>query len=191
MLTITIILMQSLAFWCIFYGIDCFRDTSKKYKTAANILYGICMLLAGVILISIFGSLTIIDTPTGENLSKWIIVVSIILTSYLYYFFPKTKIWKKRQKAKQTLEFAFNSILGMIGLGIIVVGVSHILYSAFVWLKEGVWKSISLGYWFNLDRFDTGFKGVDKILDYTILDISAFFPLVVLGLVIFLASQED
>jgi len=191
MLTITIILMQSLAFWCIFYGIDCFRDTSKKYKTAANILYGICMLLAGVILISIFGSLTIIDTPTGENLPKWIIVVSIILTSYLYYFFPKTKIWKKRQKAKQTLEFAFNSILGMIGLGIIVVGVSHILYSAFVWLKEGVWKSISLGYWFNLDRFDTGFKGVDKILDYTILDISAFFPLVVLGLVIFLASQED
>jgi len=191
MLTITIILMQSLAFWCIFYGIDCFRDTSKKYKTAANILYGICMLLAGVILISIFGSLTIIDTPTGENLPKWIIVVSIILTSYLYYFFPKTKIWKKRQKAKQTLEFAFNTILGMIGLGIIVVGVSHILYSAFVWLKEGVWKSISLGYWFNLDRFDTGFKGVDKILDYTILDISAFFPLVVLGLVIFLASQED
>ena len=191
MLTITIILMQSLAFWCIFYGIDCFRDTSKKYKTAANILYGICMLLAGVILISIFGSLTIIDTPTGENLPKWIIVVSIILTSYLYYFFPKTKIWKKRQKAKQTLEFAFNSILGMIGLGIIVVGVSHILYSAFVWLKEGVWKSISLGYWFNLDRFDTGFKGVDKILNYTILDISAFFPLVVLGLVIFLASQED
>jgi len=58
-------------------------------------------------------------------------------------------------------------------------------------LKEGVWKTISLGYWFNLDRFDTGFKGVDKILDYTILDISAFFPLVVLGLVIFLASQED
>ena len=191
MLTITIILMQSLAFWCIFYGIDCFRDTSKKYKTAANILYGICMLLAGVILISIFGSLTIIDTPTGENLPKWIIVVSIILTSYLYYYFPKTKIWKKRQKAKQTLEFAFNTILGMIGLGIIVVGVSHILYSAFVWLKEGVWKSISLGYWFNLDRLDTGFKGVDKILDYTILDISAFFPLVVLGLVIFLASQED
>ena len=191
MLTITIILMQSLAFWCIFYGIDCFRDTSKKYKTAANILYGICMLLLGLILIIVYGSFVIMDTPTGENLPRWTMVVSIILTSYLYYFFQKTKIWKKRHKAKKPLEFAFNSILGIIGFGIIVVGICHILYSAFIWLKEGVWKTISLGYWFNLDRFDTGFKGVDKILDYTILDISAFFPLVVLGLVIFLASQED
>lgn len=183
--------MQCLAFWCIFYGIDCFRDTSKKYKTAANILYGICMLLLGLILIIVYGSFIIMDTPTGENLPRWTMVVSIILTSYLYYFFPKTKIWKKRHKAKKPLEFAFNSILGIIGFGIIVVGICHILYSAFILLKEGVWKTISLGYWFNLDRFDTGFKGVDKILDYTILDISAFFPLVVLGLVIFLASQED
>ena len=184
MLNIIIMLMLCLGFGCIFFAIDCFRDTSKKYKTAANIIYGLGMLSAGLIMITVFGFSVI------ELNASWVILVSILVTSYLYFFFTKTKIWKNRHKAKQPLEDTFNSILGMIGLGIIIAGVGHILFAAIVWLKDGVWKTISLGYWFNLERFDTGLVGLNKILNFIILDISATIPLIALGFFIYGASRD-
>ena len=84
----------------------------------------------------------------------------------------------------------FNSILGLTGLGIVLFGLGHILFAIFVWLKDGVWKTISLGYWFNLGKFDTGFIGLNKILNFIVLDISATLPLVALGFFIYAASRD-
>ena len=78
----------------------------------------------------------------------------------------------------------------MTGLGIILIGVGHILFAVIIWLKDGVWKTISLGYWFNSERFDTGFIGLNKILNFIILDISATLPLILLGLFIYAASRD-
>tara|TARA_B100001093_G_C26574126_1_gene904229 strand:- start:273 stop:830 length:558 start_codon:yes stop_codon:yes gene_type:complete len=184
MLNIFIILMLCLGFGCIFFAIDCFRDTSKKYKTAANIIYGLGMLSAGLIMIAVYGFM-------GSELdSSWVILISILISSYLYFFFSKTKIWKNRHKAKKPIEEGFNLILGMIGLGIILFGVGHIFFAIIVWLKDGVWKTISLGYWFNLGRFDTGFIGLNKILNFVILDISATLPLIAIGFFIYAASRD-
>ena len=155
--------MLSLGFGLIFFAIDCFRDNSKKHKRAANIIYGIAMLSAGLIMITVFG---FSSTELG---SPWLIFISILISSYLYFFFSKTKIWKNRQKAKQPLESMMWSIIGIIGLGVIVSGLGHILYSIIIWLKDGIWKTISLGYWFNLERFDTKFIGLNKILNFIIL----------------------
>ena len=177
-------LMLCLGFGCIFFAIDCFRDTSRKYKTAANIIYGIASLFAGLIMLSGYGF------SIFKLNSSWIILVSLFLTFYLYYFFTKTKIWKNRNKAKQPLEDMMWSIIGIIGLGIIVSGLGHILYSIIIWLKDGIWKTISLGHWFNLERFDTKFIGLNKILNFIILDISATLPLILLGLLLYGASRE-
>ena len=184
MLNISLIFMFCLSFGCIFFAIDCFRDTSKKYKTSANIIYGIAMLSAGLIMITVFGFSAI------ELGSSWLILISLLISSYLYFFFSKTKIWKNRHKAKKPIEEGFNLILGMTGLGIILIGVGHILFAIIVWLKDGVWKTISLGYWFNLDRFDTGLIGLNKILNFIILDISATLPLIALGFFIYAASRD-
>ena len=176
--------MLCLGFGCIFFAIDCFRDTSKKYKTAANIIYGLGMLFAGLIMITVFGF------SVSELGSSWVILVSILISSYLYFFFSKTKIWKNRHKAKKPIEEGFNLILGMIGVGIMLFGVGHFLFAIIVWLKDGVWKTISLGYWFNTGRFDTGFIGLNKILNFIILDISATLPLIALGFFIYAASRD-
>ena len=184
MLNIFIVFMLCLSFGCIFFAIDCFRDNSKKYKKPANIIYGIAMLSAGLIMITIFGFFT---TELG---SPWLIFISILISFYLYFFFSKTKIWKNRHKAKKPIEEGFNLILGMFGLGIILFGVGHIFFAIIVWLKEGVWKTISLGYWFNSGRFDTGFIGLNKILNFIILDISATLPLIALGFFIYAASRD-
>ena len=184
MLNIIIIIMLCLGFGCIFFAIDCFRDTSKKYKTAANIIYGLGMLSAGLIMITVFGF------SVSELGSSWVILVSILISSYLYFFFSKTKIWKNRLKLKKPIEEGFNSILGLVGLGIVLFGLGHILFSIVVWLKDGVWKTISIGYWFNSERFDTGFIGLNKILNFIILDISATLPLILIGFFIYAASKD-
>ena len=108
----------------------------------------------------------------------------------MYFFFSKTKIWKNRLKLKKPIEEGFNSILGLVGLGIVLLGLGHILFSIVVWLKDGVWKTISIGYWFNSERFDTGFIGLNKILNFIILDISATLPLILIGFVIYAASKD-
>ena len=36
------------------------------------------------------------DFPTGYNLSIWSIPISIMITCLLYFYLPKTKIWKVR-----------------------------------------------------------------------------------------------
>ena len=185
MLNIILILFLCFGFGCIFFAIDCFRDTSKKFKTAANIIYGIAMLFVGIGMISVFGF------SVFKLKSLWIILVSFFTTLYLYFFFTKTNIWKNRHKAKQPIENLFNSILGIIGLGVVLVGVGHILYAIIIWLKDGVWKTISLGYWFNSERFDTKFIGLNKILNFIFLDISATLPLIILGIFLFAASKDN
>ena len=175
--------MLCFSFGCIFFAIDCFRDNSKKHKRAANIIYGIAMLSAGLIMITVFG---FSSTELG---SPWLIFISILISSYLYFFFSKTKIWKNRLKLKKPIEEGFNSILGFVGLGIVLFGLGHILFSIVVWLKDGVWKTISLGYWFNLGKFDTGFLGLNKILNFILLDISATLPLIASGFWIYAASR--
>lgn len=113
--------MQCLGLGSIFWAIDCFRGTNKKFKLAANILYGICLFLAGFVLIFIYGySLIFVEFPTGENLPVWTLLFSILITSYLYFFLPKTKLWKNRGKAKQPIEDGTNLMFRIIGSGIMI-----------------------------------------------------------------------
>ena len=81
--------------------------------------------------------------------------------------------------------------IAIIGFVIVLAGVGHFFYSIFAWLKYGVWKIISLGYWFNLERIDTKFIGVNKILNFLFLDISATIPLIALGILLLLSSKEN
>jgi hypothetical protein len=183
--------MQSLGFGCIFFAIDCFRGLDKKFSLAVNIFYGVFLLIAGIILILIYGYLSFGDFPTGENLPAWTLVVSILLTSYLYFFLPKTKIWKNRGKAKEPIEDGINFIFRMIGAGIMLVGAGHIILGLVMWLKSGEWTIIALGDWLSLERFDTGWWAINKVINYIMIDSSAALPLIAIGFIIYMASKDD
>ena len=122
----------------------------------------------------------------------WTIPISILITSYLYFYLPKTKIWKNRGKAKQPLEDATNSMFRFIGQAIMFAGAGHILFAIFGWLKNGIWTTISLGDWVGIfDRFDTDWWAVNKVLNYIILDLSAALPLIAIGFIIYIGASDD
>ena len=85
-----------------------------------------------------------------------------------------------------------------IGQVIMFAGAGHILFAIYVWLKKGIWTTISLGDWGltilklnELGRFDTGWWAINKVLNYIILDQSAALPLVVLGYIIYVSASDD
>ena len=192
------IAMQSLGLGCILWAVECFRDPTKKNKITktankfGNIFAGILLIISGFFLFYLFGLFFIFaEFPTGENLPVWTLPISISITAYLYFFLPKTKLWKNRGKAKQPLEDGTNFIFRMIGSGIMIIGAGHILLAIVIWLKNGVWTQIALGDWLSLDRFDTGWWAINKVLNYILLDSSAALPLVVIGYIIYINSKDD
>ena len=197
------IIMQSLGIASLLWAIECFKDPSKETKISStklgNIIWGILNLIWGLALIWMFGYFLIFaDFPTGNNLSIWSIPISILIICFLYFYLPKTKIWKNRGKAKQPLADGFNLLFRLIGQGIMLIGAGHIIFAIYVWLKIGVWKTISLGDWgitiFTLgdyNRFDTGWWAANQILNYIILDSSAALPLIVMGYVIYVSASDD
>ena len=65
-----------------------------------------------------------------------------------------------------------------IGQVIMFAGAGHILFAIYVWLKKGIWTTISLGDWGitifklnDLGRIDTGWWAINKVLNYIILGI--------------------
>ena len=190
---------QCLGLGCLYWAIDCFRGSNKKFKLAANILYGIFLLIAGFFLIFIFGyDLIFVESVTGYNLPIWTIPISILITSYLYFYLPKTKFWKNRGKAKQPLEDATNSMFRFIGQVMMFAGAGHILFAIYVWLKKGIWTTISLGDWGitifklnDLGRIDTGWWAINKVLNYIILDLSVAIPLIAIGFIIYINAKGD
>ena len=128
--------MQCLGLGCLYWAIDCFRGSNKKFKLAANILYGIFLLIAGFFLIFIFGyDLIFVESVTGYNLPIWTIPISILITSYLYFYLPKTKIWKNRGKAKQPLEEGINFMFRLIIVILIISITTHYyLQYNYVWI---------------------------------------------------------
>ena len=63
-----------------------------------------------------------------------------------------------------------------IGQVIMFAGAGHILFAIYVWLKKGIWTTISLGDWGitifklnDLGRIDTGWWAINKVLNYIIL----------------------
>ena len=197
------IIMQCLGVGSLLWSIECFKDPSKETKLSStklgNIIWGILNLIWGVLIIWMFGYFLIFaDFPTGNNLSIWSIPISILIICFLYFYLPKTKIWKNRGKAKQPLADGFNLLFRLIGQGIMLIGAGHIVFAIYVWLKIGVWKTISLGDWgitiFTLgdyNRFDTGWWAANQILNYIILDSSAALPLIVMGYVIYVSASDD
>jgi hypothetical protein len=195
--------MQSLGIASLLWAIECFKDPSKETKISStklgNIIWGILNLIWGLALIWMFGYFLIFaDFPTGNNLSIWSIPISILIICFLYFYLPKTKIWKNRGKAKQPLADSFNLLFRLIGQGIMLIGAGHIVFAIYVWLKIGVWKTIALGDWgitiFTLgdyNRFDTGWWAANQILNYIILDSSAALPLIVMGYVIYVSASDD
>ncbi len=194
--------MQSLGLLCLIFAVECLKDPSKKNKLATsklgNILWGIFNLIAGFFLIWMFGYFIIFsEFPTGENISFWTIPISLIIVSYVYFYFPNTKLYKNRGKAKQPIEDGINLFFRLIGQGIMLIGAGHIVYAIYVWLKIGIWKTISLGDWgvtiFTLGdygRFDTGWWALNKILNYIILDSSAALPIIAIGFIIYVAASD-
>jgi hypothetical protein len=205
-LVIVSIVMQCLGLASILFAIECFKPPIKRTKknkitgnTTGDILAGIFNLFLGVILFGMFGIFFVFgDFPSGKSLPIWTLLISIGLIFYLYFQLPKTKIWKNRGKAKQPIEDGTNLMFRLIGQGIMLVGAGHILFPIYVWLKSGVWITISLGDWGltvlklnELGRFDTGWWAINKVLNYIILDQSAALPLVVLGYIIYVSASDD
>ena len=168
---------------------------AKKNRLAdtkfSNIVWGIINLFLGIALLVLFGI-------TGWMISMWTVFISIPLTLFLYFYLPKTKVWKNRGKAKQPIEDGTNLMFRLIGQGIMLVGAGHIIFPIYVWLRSGVWTTISLGDWGltvlklnELGRFDTGWWAFNKVLNYIILDQSAALPLVVIGYIIYVSASDD
>ena len=195
--------MQCLGVGGLLWSIECLKDPSKETKLSStklgNIIWGILNLIWGFVLIWMFGYFLIFaDFPTGNNISVWTIPISILIISFLYFYLPKTKIWKNRGKAKQPVADGFNLLFRLIGQGIMLVGAGHIIFAIYVWLRTGTWTTISLEDWgitiFTLGdygRFDTGWWAINKILNYIILDSSAALPLIVIGYTIYVSSSDD
>ena len=195
--------MQCLGIASLLFALECFKNPSKKTKLASskigNILWGILNLITGFFLTWMFGYFTIFgEFPFGENESIWTIPISLLIVSFLYFYLPKTKFWKNRGKAKQPLEEATNFMFRLIGQGIMLAGAGHILFAIYVWLKNGVWTTISLGDWgitiFKLNdigRIDTGWWAINKVLNYIILDSSVAIPLIAIGFIIYINATDD
>ena len=197
------IFMQCLGLGSLLWAVECLKDPSKKTKWSSgkfgNILLGIFNLITGFFLTWMFGYFTIFgEFPSGENESIWTIPISILITSYLYFYLPKTKFWKNRGKAKQPLENATNFMFRFIGQVIMFAGAGHILFAIYVWLKKGIWTTISLGDWGitifklnDLGRIDTGWWAINKVLNYIILDLSVAIPLIAIGFIIYINATDD
>ena len=202
-LNIIAIFMQCLGLGFLLWTIECFKDPSKKTRLAStkigNILWGIFNLIAGILLIYLFGYFLIFkDFPTGYNLPIWTLPISIGITFYLYFKLPNTKIWKNRGKAKKTLHDGTDSLFRLFGQGLMLVGAGHILFAIYEWLKTGSYTIISLSDWgitiFNLDdfnRIDTGWWAFNKVLNYLIIDQTVALPLIVIGYVIYKSASDD
>ena len=192
------IAFQSLSRACILMGIESLINPIKLKKSLeiknkfGYVLSGIFLLICGGILFFIFGFfLVFAEFPTGENTPVWTLLISISITVYLYFFLPKTKLWKNRGKAKQPIEDGTNFMFRMIGSGIMIAGAGHILLAIVVWLKNGEWTIVSLGDWLSLERLDSGWWAINKVFNYIMLDSSAALPLVATGYIIYINSKDD
>ncbi len=197
------IFMQCFGLASLLFALECFKDPSKKTKLASsklgNILWGIINLILGFFLTFMFGYFFVFaEFPTGSNESIWTIPISLLIVSFLYFYFPKTKLYKNRGKAKQPIEEGTNLIFRLIGQAIMLVGAGHIIFAIYVWLRSGVWTTISLGDWgitiFKLSdygRFDTGWWAINKVLNYIILDSSAALPIIAVGYLIYIGASDD
>ena len=84
------------------------------------------------------------------------------------------------------INFSFHSALTTAGFITILAGILNLLFAIFLWFKSGVWELLSLGTWiewstYDLNRIDTGWWGIDKMVNYLIFDANAFVPLLILG----------
>ena len=205
-LNIFSIVMQCMGLGCILFAVECFKPPIKRTKknkitgnTTGDILAGIFNLFLGVILFGMFGIFLIFgDFPTGERLPIWTLPISILITFYLYFQFPKTKFWKNRAKAKKALQDGSDLLFRLIGQAIMLVGAGHIIFAIYVWLRSGVWTTISLGDWgyndFKLSdygRFETDWWAINKVLNYVILDSSAAISIIPLGYLIYASVSDD
>ena len=188
------IFMQCLGLWCILFAVENFKApiNEKTGNKFGSISFGILLLFGGFFLVGMFGWF---NGTVGNILT---ITISLLIVSFFYFYLPKTKLYKNRDKAKQPIEDGTNLMFRLIGQGIMLVGAGHILFAIYVWLKNGVWTTISLGDWGltilklnELGRFDTGWWAINKVLNYIIIDSSAALPLIVIGYIIYINASDD
>ena len=87
----------------------------------------------------------------------------------------------------------------LLGLALIILAILNLLFGVLIWFKTGELKSFALIDWsehffnFSFRFFNSGWVGIDIILDYIFFDINAFFPLFILGalIMIFGPGVED
>ena len=199
------IVMQCLGIASILFAIECFKPPIKRTKktkitgnTTGDILAGIFNLILGVTFFGMFGVFFIFGDFPGEGLPIWTLPISILITFYLYFQLPKTKLWKNRDKAKQPLHDGTDLMFRLIGHGLMLVGAGHILFAIYEWLKTGSYTVISLSDWgitiFNLDdfnRINTGWWAFNKVLNYLIIDQTVALPLIVIGYIIHKSASDD
>ena len=199
------IVMQCLGLASILFAIECFKPPIKRTKknritgnTTGDILAGIFNLILGVTFFGMFGVFFIFGDFPGEGLPIWTLPISILITFYLYFQLPKTKLWKNRDKAKQPLHDGTDLMFRLIGHGLMLVGAGHILFAIYEWLKTGSYTVISLSDWgitiFNLDdfnRINTGWWAFNKVLNYLIIDQTVALPLIVICYIIHKSASDD
>jgi|TARA_Y100000031_G_C8161607_1_gene357292 hypothetical protein len=171
-----------------------FRIEKKSEAPISEFFIATVLLLMGgytVIVVSIF---TLLDDFDKLRLTYvWTFPISILINYYLFLQFPKTKFYKKRLEIKDEpppmeslINFSFHSALTTAGFIIILAGILNLLFAIFLWFKSGVWELLSLGTWiewstYDLNRIDTGWWGIDKMVNYLIFDANAILPLLILG----------
>ena len=94
------------------------------------------------------------------------------------------------------INFSFHSALTTAGFIIILAGILNLLFAIFLWFKSGVWELLSLGTWiewstYDLNRIDTGWWAINKVLNYIILDLSVAIPLIAIGFIIYINATDD
>ena len=173
-----------------------FSTTKKPEEPIAEFFIGTVLLLCGAYAVIFFSIFTLLGDFDKLRLTYvWTFPFSILINYYLFFQFPKTEFYKQRfliknKKKKEPspmtwlINFSFNS--GTIAAGSILIfaGILNFLYAILIWFKQGSWEVLSIGAWLSsFDKFDTGWKGIDKILNYLIFDINAIFLLIIVGFI--------
>jgi len=180
--------------WSFIYYHRVFRTKNKSDEPIAELFIGTVLLVMGVFMVIFFSLFTLLDDFNKLKLTYvWTFPISILINYYLFLQVPKTEFYKKRfdikgepPPMKFLINFSFHSALTTAGFIIILAGILNLLFAIFLWFKSGVWELLSLGTWiewstYDLNRIDTGWWGIDKIVNYLIFDANAILPLLILG----------
>ena len=184
--------------WSFIYYHRVFRTKKKSEEPIAELFIGTVLFLMGGFMVISFSLVALLGDFDKLRLTYvWTFPISILINYYLFLKVPKTEFYKKRldiegepPPMESLINFSFHSALTTAGFITILAGILNLLFAIFLWFKSGIWELLSLGTWiewstYDLNRIDTGWWGIDKMVNYLIFDVNAIFPLLILGCIFF------